>query len=466
MDDLIYTSASDLIGLYRSREASPVDAVSAVLARVDAVNGTLNAYCLVDHEGALAAARASEARWAKGEPVGLLDGVPASIKDLILTTGWPTLRGSLTVDENQAWDEDAPCTARLKEAGAILIGKTTTPEFGWKGVTDNARTGITRNPWNTEKTPGGSSGGAAAQVAAGMGPLAIGTDGGGSIRIPSGFSGIFGHKPSFGRVPAYPLSPFGTVAHVGPMTRTVTDGALMLTVISQPDVRDWFALPYDGADYRDSLEDGIKGMRIAYSPDLGYAKVHPEVAACVDQAVKAFTELGAHVEQVDPGFANPHGMFTVLWYAGAANGLRSLSESQLALVEPALVEVMHQGREIPLLDYMAAVNERGQLGIAMREFHTRYDLLVTPSLAVPAFGVGLLEPEGADGEDWTSWTPFTYPFNLTQQPAASVPCGFTSDGLPIGLQIVGPMHDDALVLRAARSFETARPWADKRPDLP
>ncbi len=465
MNELIYMPASEMVENYRSGDLSPVDVTSAVLGRIDAVNGQINAYCLVDHEAAMNSARLSQERWHAGTPVGPLDGVPVSIKDLVLTTGWPTLRGSLTIDKNQDWDVDAPVTARLKEAGAVLLGKTTTPEFGWKGVTDSPRTGITRNPWNLEKTPGGSSGGASAQVAAGMGPLAIGTDGGGSIRIPAGFTGIFGHKPSFGRVPAYPLSPFGTLSHVGPMSRTVTDGALMLSVLARPDHRDWFSLPYDNADYRDGLDDGIKGLRIAYSPDLGYADVHPEIAGLVDKAVKAFEDLGAHVEQVDPGFENPQPIFHTLWYAGAANGLRALSDSELDLVDAPLVNIVRKGREYTSLEYTAAVNARGELGVTMCEFHTRFDLLLTPSLAVPAFGVGRLEPEGSDGEDWTNWTPFSYPFNLTQQPAATVPCGFTSDGLPAGLQIVGPMHADGLVLLAARAFEQVRPWADKTPNL-
>src|SRR6185437_2384632 len=233
----------------------------------------LNAFCVVDADRALRAARESEARWMRGTPVGLLDGVPVSIKDLLLTTGWPTLRGSRTVDADQTWNEDAPAVARLREHRAILLGKTTTPEFGWKAVTDSALTGITRNPWSPGKTPGGSSGGAAVAVATGMGALAVGTDGGGSIRIPAGFTGIFGLKPSFGRVPAWPLSLFGTVSHVGPMTRSVEDAALVLDVISKPDVRDWFALPYDERDYRDGLDDGVDGLRIAFAPTLGGAKV-------------------------------------------------------------------------------------------------------------------------------------------------------------------------------------------------
>ena len=235
-EDVAFLSASELLRLYRAGQLSPVEATRATLERIERHGDAVNAFCLLDAEQALASAADAEARWRRGEPRGLLDGVPTTIKDLVLTRGWPTLRGSFAVEREQDWSDDAPATARLREHGAVLLGKTTTPEFGWKGVTDSALTGVTRNPWDTARTPGGSSGGAAAACALGMGALHVGTDGGGSIRIPAGFTGVFGHKPSFGRVPAWPASPFGTVAHVGPITRTVADAALMLSVLSQPDV--------------------------------------------------------------------------------------------------------------------------------------------------------------------------------------------------------------------------------------
>src|SRR5256884_4396387 len=274
--DLCALTATELLDGYRKHELSPVEVTRAALERIEKLNPVLNAFNLVsDH--ALEDAKASEARWMSGQPKGLLDGVPASIKDIILTKGWPTLRGSKTVDPKGPWHDDAPATARLREHGAVLLGKTTTPEFGWKGVTDSPLTGITRNPWNPAKTPGGSSGGAAAAVAAGMGPLAVGTDGGGSIRIPCSFTGLFGIQPTLGRVPAWPPSPMGTIAHVGPIARNVTDTALMLNVLSLPDARDWHALPYEVRDYRTTLEHGVQDLRIAFSPDLGYAKVDGEV---------------------------------------------------------------------------------------------------------------------------------------------------------------------------------------------
>ena len=456
MSDLWSLTASALLDGYRRKTLSPVEVTRAVLERIEALNPRLNAFNLVSDK-ALDEAKASEARWAAGQPRGLLDGVPVSIKDLILTKGWPTLRGSKTVDPKGPWNEDAPAVARLREHGAVLLGKTTTPEFGWKGVTDSALTGITRNPWNPDKTPGGSSGGAAAAVASGMGPLAIGTDGGGSIRIPCSFTGLFGIKPSFGRVPAWPPSPFGTVAHVGPMTRDVADAALMLTVLSQPDARDWHALPYEPRDYRAGLDRGVQGLRIAYSSNLGYARVDPEVAAIVRKAANVFADLGAHLEEKHPGFDTVEPLFRTHWCSGAAFLLKNFTKEQKKLIDPGLLDVAAQGESIGAAEILEAQMQRGALGTHMNLFHRDFDLLVTPTLAVPAFDAGREFPPSQDNKRWTDWTPFTYPFNLTGQPAASIPCGFTKSGLPVGLHIVGPRFSDALVLRASRAFETARP---------
>ncbi len=451
-------SATELLEHYRQHSLSPVEVAKAIQARMESLNPKLNAFNLVSQD-IEKDAKASEQRWMRGEPRGLLDGVPTSIKDIILTKGWPTLRGSKTVDPKGPWNDDAPATARLKEHGALLIGKTTTPEFGWKGVTDSPLTGITRNPWNLDKTPGGSSGGAAAAVAAGLGALAVGTDGGGSIRIPCSFTGTFGLKPSFGRVPAWPLSPFGTVAHLGPITRTVQDAALMLNVLSLPDARDWHSLPYDTRDYRTALEDGVHGLRIAFSPNLGYAKVDAEVASLVKNAVKVFEELGAHVEEKHPGFADPESIFRAHWFTGAAALLRTIPKDKHKLIDPGLLDVVAQGEKITMEEYFDAMKKRGELAIQMNLFHRDYDLLLTPTLSVAAFDAGKEVADAKLQNRWTDWTPFSFPFNLTQQPAASIPCGLTKAGLPVGLHIVGPRYADALVLRAARAFETARPIA-------
>ena len=418
----------------------------------------------VHADEALAQAKASEKRWMRAEPQGPVDGVPTLVKDLLLVRGWPTLRGSRTIDKTQDWTDDAPSVARLRECGAVFLGSTTTPEFGWKGVTDSPLTGITRNPWDTTKTPGGSSGGSSAAAAAGYAPFTLGTDGGGSIRIPAGFSGIFGHKPSFGRVPAYPLSPFGTVAHVGPMTRSVEDACLMMNVIAQPDARDWTSLPWDGVDYTAKLEKGVKHLKIAYSPTLGYVNVDPEIARLVQDAVKVLADLGAEVDEVDPGFADPAPCFRTLWWSGARALLGKLPADKKKLLDPALADVVEQSMAISLDDYQDAVKARGALGSQMRQFMEGYDLLVTPTLPIPAFEAGKLAPAAPDSTGkWVNWTPFSYPFNLTQQPAASVPCGFTAKGLPAGLHLVGRMFDDRTVLNAAHAYERATSWHKARP---
>ncbi len=462
--DLADCSATDLLQLYRSGQASPMDATRAVLARIASRNPRLNAYCLVDHEAATQSARDSEARWLAwrrdGTPCGELDGVPTSIKDIVLTRGWPTLRGSRTVDPAQAWDVDAPAVARLREAGAVLIGKTAVPEFGCKAETNSLLTGLTHNPWNTNRTPGGSSGGAAAAVASGMAPLAIGTDGAGSIRVPAAFCGTFGLKPSFGRVPAYPLSPFGNVAHLGPITMSVRDAALMMNVLKRPDARDWTSLAPDASDYAIGLDDGVRGLRVAFSPTLGYAKnVDPEVAAAVDAAVRDLAALGAHVEAVDPGFDDPLEISIGLWFVASWTIWNTLTPAQQALTDPDFLAQAEQGARLTALDVQRLHLRRGELGSLMRQFMQRFDLLVTPAVAVPAFEARTAGAVPMTPETMLGWTPFSYPFNLTQQPACTIPCGVTRDGLPIGLQIVGPMFDDALVLRAARAYESVRPLA-------
>lgn len=465
--DLTQCTATELIDMYRSGAASPVEALQQVLDRLERLEPTLNAFVLVDADGGMASARSSEERWSRhradGSPVGDLEGVPISIKDLLLTRGWPTLRGSRAIDPNQPWDVDAPCVARIREAGGVMFGKTTTPEFGCKAETNSPLTGETRNPWDPSRTPGGSSGGTAAAVAAGLGPLSVGTDGAGSVRIPAAFCGNVGLKPSFGRVPAFPLSPFGSVAHLGPHSMSVTDCALFMNVLSRPDPRDWTSLPYDPIDYRADLGAGIRGMRIAYSPDLGYANVDPEVAALVAAAVRDLESLGAIVEQVDPGFDDPLDISTGLWFVASKTVYDSLGPEGQAVTDPDFAAQAEQGARLSAQDVQLLSLKRNALGTLMREFMTRFDLLATPAVAVPAFES---RPAGAvpmTPESMLSWTPFSYPFNLTQQPAITIPCGLTSAGLPVGLQLVGPAHGDALAMRGARAYETVRPVA--RPAL-
>ncbi|MDR7299838.1 amidase [Haloactinomyces albus] len=451
-------TATEMLAAFASGELSPTEATEATLQRIADSNDTVNAYCLIDAEAARTQARASEQRWHHGHPHGALDGIPASIKDIFLTSGWPTLRGSRTIEANQTWAVDAPPVARMREHNAVLIGKTTTPELAWKGVTDNPLTGITRNPWDPTRTAGGSSGGAAAAVALGMAPLAIGTDGGGSVRIPASFCGICALKPTYGRIPHYPASPFGTLAHAGPLTTTVAETALMMDVLSEPDSRDWSALAPPTASYRGGLDAGVRGLRIAFSSDLGYATVDPDVATTVARAVQVFQELGASVEPADPGFGDPVDDFHILWSTGAAKSIEHLSSQQRTLLDPGLREVCEQGLSYSAQDYLEATNTRMQLGLRMGLFHDTYDLLLTPTVPVAPFEAGTEVPPGSSFPRWTGWTSLTYPFNMTQQPAASIPCGFTSEGLPVGLQIIGPRHADARVLQAAHAFEQARPW--------
>jgi len=461
--DLSMTSAADLVDGYRDRTISPVDANQAALDAIERLDPAVNAFVLVDRDGALAAAKESEARWHAGDPLGPGDGVPTSIKDALLTRGWPTLRGSRLIDASQDWPDDAPSVARLRETGAVILGKTTTPEYSWKGVTDSARFGVTGNPWDPGRTPGGSSGGSATAVALGMGAWSLGTDGGGSVRIPAALTGTVALKPTYGLIPLYPPSPFGTLSHAGPMTRTVRDTAALLDVVSGFDHRDWSAMPTPRTSYLEGLDDGVAGLRVAYSRTLGFGRNNPEVEAAVGAAVGALADAGARVDEIDPGFGDPVDAFNVLWFSGAARVLATYDD--VSGVDPGLQRAAEAGRGYSAADYLDATAVRMDLGLRMGAFHTVYDVLLTPTLPIPAFPTGRDVPDGSPSPDWTGWTPYTYVFNLTQQPALSVPCGFTGDGLPVGLQIVGPRHADALVLRVGQAHQAATDWHRRRPTL-
>ncbi|MFG2212773.1 amidase [Streptomyces sp. NPDC048638] len=455
--DLADFTATALTAGYAAGDFSPVEATRAVLERAEAAQARTNCFTRISADEALAEAGASAERWRSAEPAGPLDGVPVTVKDLLLTRGTPTLRGSRTVRaEDSAWDEDTPSVARLREAGAVFVGKTTTPEFGWKGVTDSPRHGVTGNPYAPDRTAGGSSGGSAAAVALGAGPLSLGTDGGGSVRIPASFCGIFALKATYGRVPHYPASPFGTLAHVGPMTRDAADAALMMDVICGADWRDWSQLGPVAGSFRAALDGPVAGLRVAFSPSLGWdVPVAPEVAAAVRATVERLAGLGAVVEEIDPGIADPVEAFHTLWFSGAARVVQPLDDAARELLDPGLREICEQGARYSALDYLAAVDTRMALGQAMGRFHSAYDLLVTPTEPITAFEAGAEVPKGSGHSRWTGWTPFTYPFNMTQQPAATLPCGVDGDGLPIGVQLVGARHADALVLRAAHALYEA-----------
>jgi aspartyl-tRNA(Asn)/glutamyl-tRNA(Gln) amidotransferase subunit A len=460
--DLTWLTAAELLEGYGSSAFSPVEVLRAVLDRFEQEQPRLNAFRVVDPDTGMAMARASEARWQAGTPCGRLDGVPISIKDTNLTKGWPTLMGSLTVAADGTWEEDQPVVARLRSHGAVFFGKTTTPEFGWKGLTDSPLTGITRNPWDPSRTPGGSSGGAVAAVATGIGPLATGGDGGGSIRIPCGFTGVFGLKTTYGLVPNLPSS-LGTMAVAGPIGRSVRDCAVMLRVVSEPDPRDPFALPYCDVDYLEGIESSIAGMRIAVSRSLGFPACEAAIAGAFSAASHVFEEQGAVVEEVDLDLSWSREAMDIIWRAGFAESLLSLPPDQLRLVEPALLEVAISAGALSARSLQHAFQDRIRLTRQMHDFHQRYDLLLTPTLPVEAFEAGRLTPDPVRYPKWYDWTPFTWPFNMTRQPAASCPCGLTPSGLPVGLQIVGPIYGDAAVLRASRAFEIARPFPRWQP---
>ncbi|MGC1467201.1 MAG: amidase [Pseudolabrys sp.] len=458
MNTIASMSSADLVRLYGQRALSPVEVVRDVFARIEA-NAALNAFMPLDVAAALAAARESEARWQRGEALGTVDGVPATIKDNIAVKGVPTRRGSRTCDAAPASD-DSPTTARLREQGAVIVGKTTMPEHGWIGVCHSPLTGITRNPWNPEYTPGGSTGGGAVAALLGLGLLHIGTDGAGSLRIPAAFTGVVGVKPSFGRVPVYPASPLNVLSHQGPVARSVGDAAQALSVVSGPDARDMAAWNTPAEDFVSGLDEGVRGLRIAWSPWLGSVEnLDPEIAAAAEKAARILQEQGAHVEEADPPLGGALDIIRAMWWPTAASIVDAVPPPRRAEMDPGFLHIAERGRHYTTTDYLNAYTARSQLHIALRDFHERYDLLLTPAMPIAALKVRREMPEGGGfGDDWLNWSPYTYPFNLTGQPAASVPCGLTKAGLPIGLQIVGALRADKTVLRAARALERAMPF--------
>ena len=464
--DLAYTPATDLIPRIRSKALSPVELTRTVLERIEMVNPKINAFCTVTAEAALASARAAEEAVMKGGPLGPLHGVPVSIKDLALVKGVPAKFGSF-VFEKRVGEVDAPYVRRLKEAGAILVGKTTTPEFGWKALGDSPLTGITRNPWNLGMTSGGSSAGAAAAAAAGLGPLHQGSDGAGSIRVPSAFCGIYGFKPSFGRVPMWPISNTDSASHTGPMTRTVADAALMLAVMAGPDDWDRQSLDAPPADYVGRLRESIKGLRVGWSLDLGGLRVDPEVGQVAKRAAEAFAELGCAIEDVKVSLPDTREMIHLLWNSHYAGNYGSVLKEFRSRMDPGLVAAIEDGRRYTAEAYVEMRGRKNGYCDALRALFDTYDLLLTPTVSVAAFEVGRLNPAHFPQHawDWFPWAGFSYPFNFTGQPAATVPAGFTPSGMPVGLQIVGRRLADLQVLQASAAFEQARPWAQKRPAL-
>jgi len=475
MQEILELDAVTLAARIRDKSLSPVEVISASIERMDTLEPKLHAFCTPTTDAALAQAKIIERRILRGEEVGALAGVPVAIKDLISTQGIKTVSGSY-IYENFIPDEDDITVERLKNADAIILGKTNAPEFGYSGTGHNPVFPTTRNPWNTDLTPGGSSAGSAAALAARMCPLALGSDGGGSVRIPAAHSGVFGMKASMGRVPLYPgcrderypgISSWESLEHIGPMTRSVADAALMLSVIAGPDARDRHSIPTSDIDWMGSLRGSLKGLRVAYSPDWGYAAVDPRVREIVGQAVKIFErDLGCIVEEAHPGFADPKQTFAALVAQETdLTGMRRLMETFGDRMSPHLVEMLNTHWTAEM--FTDANMKRKEVVNKMWRFMQNYDLLLTPTLATPPFPINIESPETIDGRSVTpsEWLAFVFPINLTGQPAASVPAGFTDDGLPVGLQIIGRHLDDALVLRASAAFEKVCGWNHRLPPI-
>ena len=471
--EVSYRSAFDIAADVAARRLSPVEVVETLLARIGRLNPVLNAYCTLVPEQALEEGRQAEAAVMRGAILGPLHGVPVSIKDLIATRGIRTTRGS-RIWENWVPEQDAPVVERVRAAGAIVLGKTNTPEIGWKGVTDNPVFGATRNPWDVSRTPGGSTGGGSAQVAAGLGPIAIGTDGGGSLRIPAAFTGCYGFKPSFGRVPMYPQSPNASVAHCGPLTNTVRDAALVLSVLAGPDDRDRLSLPASDTNYLEAVSEGavatsLRGLKVAWCADFGwgYWPVEPEVLNVTRSAAQRLVDFGCDVIEVRPDWLGPVEAWNTIFYGGIVGQVGPTLEQTRHLLDPGLLRIIETYLTDSLQAYVQADVARTSFWDQVRHFFGQYALLLTPTVPLPAFPLDQDTPGTVSGRlpNGLGWSLFTYPFNLTGQPAASLPAGLTSDGLPIGLQIVGRRHADALVLTASAALEAAQPWGDRRPPL-
>jgi aspartyl-tRNA(Asn)/glutamyl-tRNA(Gln) amidotransferase subunit A len=445
--ELCRMDACALLDGYRRRKISPVEVARATLARAETVQARCGAFTLIDVGPALQAAAESEARWREDAPCGPLDGLPTTIKDIVYVSGWAAHFGSRAPAVLAA--EDSPAVALLRQAGAVFIGQTTTPEFGWKAVTDSPFSGITRNPWNLDKTPGGSSGGAAVAAASGAGALHLGSDGGGSIRIPASFTGITGHKPTFGRVPAYPASAFGTVAHIGPMTRGVADAALMLDVMSGRDLRDWHQNVLAFTAAAGQRIERLKGLRIGVwlTPPQGI--VAAEVAAAFEAMLGLLRRAGAVLENVTLPGEDLLGLFHTLWFSGAAARLQGLPDSALAEIDPGLLQAAEAGARISATELIAANTKRAGFGAAFDALLAQYAFIVSPAVAITAFAAGEEVPPGSGLSRWTEWAGFSFPVNLAQAPATVIPCGLSRDGLPIGLQLIGPRGADGMVLAAA-----------------
>ena len=468
--ELAFASAIDIRQMIADREISAVELTEFFYRRIDELNPRLSAYLALVPDQALADAQTADAAVRNGDTRGPLHGIPISIKDLEMTKGITTTLGS-AIFRDRVPEIDSIVVERVKAAGAIILGKTNTPEFGQSGTTENLVSEPCRNPWNTDYTPGGSSGGAAAALIAGLCTLATGSDGGGSVRIPSSFSGVTGIKPSHGRVPRYGGYGVPSVNHFsqsGPMSRTVRDTALLLQVLAGPDSRDPNTMTDTAPDYLSALEGGVNGWRIAWSADLGYAAVDPEVAAITRTAAQVFQQLGAHVEEAAPEMeGDPFPAFSTVFGTASYASYQNLYPERRDELTDYVRNTFDSASKLSAADLSRALAYVDRHKRRFADFFNDYDLLLTPAMAVTAFPIGEHPTSiaGRDVEPWWGYLPFTFPINMSGQTASSVPCGFSAAGLPIGLHIVGPAGAEARVLRAMAAFEEAQPWAHHRPPV-
>ena len=466
-EDICFMSAIDMFDAIRRQEITSLEITETIIERIEKVNPITNAYCTTTFDLARNMAKEADDKVKKGEKLGLLNGIPTSIKDLNPVKGIRTTYGS-KIFENNIADYDDIAVKRLKKEGCVILGKTNTPEFGFKGVTDNLIFGYSRNPWNLDFTTGGSSGGAASAVVSGLGSLAQGSDGGGSIRHPSSFCGAYGLKPSFGRVPRYPTKfPLGLdLAVIGPIVRYVKDAALMLDAMKGPFEGDKASLPKDGFRYIDKISEVPEGLKIGYSLDLGYAKaVDTEVEKNILNSVELFENFGWNVERVKMRLRKAQLSFNTIWTSALAYNLKPYLKEWEDKLDPDLVKFVKAGLSYDGLSLPRAIAGRAQMYETIYNVFKNYDILITPSTAIPAFKVGIMFPPKINGINVspTAWMPFSFPFNMTGHPAASIPSGWSSDGLPIGMQIVGKRFDELTVLQVSKAFEELAPWQDKRP---
>ncbi len=443
--------ATELLAAFAAKRLSPLEALQAVTERIARRNPEINAFAVMNPQ-ALQAARASAARWAHGGPLGALDGVPVSVKDLIDVAGLPTRRGSRTSDAAPQL-ADAPLVRALRAAGAVLIGKTTTTEFGWKSPGDCPLHGMTRNPWDGAHTPGGSSSGAAAACAAFFGPLHVGTDAGGSIRIPAAWSGVVGLKPSFGRVPQWPLGAFGHVAVAGPMTRSVGDAALMLSVMAGFDAADPFCLPEPVQDFGLELEAGVAGLRVGVLMHPGFAaRVDTDGLAALDTARQILAQQGAIVTDLAVALPDMSAVFEKIWGVALARAVDGVAAVKRGLLEPGLRAVAARFCATSGLEVMQAEALRVSAAHAMAGLAVEAILCPCVPQCAPLAEAEIADPVAALMQDWAPWT---FLFNMTRQPAISLPMGVNAAGLPVAVQIAAPLYRDDMVLRVARALERA-----------